>query len=157
MSSGWRELILFRHGAADPARGTASDFDRALSPAGRQVSARAAALLAVEPMPPTLLLYSTARRAAATAALLAEALALPDAALQPLEALYLATPRRIAALLEQHAGGARCVAVVGHNPGLSEFGALCEPRLAGAVLDTSSYWRLRRTCADEPADAAGPP
>jgi phosphohistidine phosphatase len=148
MSMRWRELVLIRHGEAAPLRGAAADFDRPLTGAGRQYAARSAAMLAAEPVPPTLLLYSTAARAAATAALVAEALALPAAALRPLEALYLATPRRLEALLAEHAGDAACVAIVGHNPGLSEFGALCEPRLQHAVLDTAGYWRIRRALPD---------
>jgi phosphohistidine phosphatase len=145
MNVRWRELVLFRHGTAAPARLPGGDFERPLTAAGRQLVARSAAHLAAEPMPPTLLLFSLAPRAAATAALLAEALALPAPALLPLEALYLATPQHIVALLAEHGGDTPCIAVVGHNPGLSELGARYDARLRDAVLDAGDYWRIRRT------------
>jgi phosphohistidine phosphatase len=149
MNAHWRELVLFRHGEAAPARAGASDFDRPLTPAGRQYAARAAAHLACEPNPPRLLLHSPAARAAATAALVAEALVLPATAVLQIEGLYLATPQRLAALLLEHAGEVACVAVVGHNPGLSELGTLLDPRLFGNVLDTAGYWRISRDLADD--------
>jgi phosphohistidine phosphatase len=147
----WRELVLFRHGEAAPARAPGGDFARTLTAAGRQVAARTAAQLAMEASQsgsasdvPAVLLHSTAPRAAETAALVAEALAIRGLVVHALEALYLAPPARIETLLATHAAGAGWVAVVGHNPGLSEFGSLLDLRCRGAALDTGSYWRFRR-------------
>jgi phosphohistidine phosphatase len=151
VNGAWRELVLFRHAEAAPARGAGGDYARTLTSSGRQVATRAAAQLALEvsgsqPGPPAaaILLHSAAPRAAETAALLAEALALPASSVQPLDALYLAPPARIATLLATHAAAAAWVAIVGHNPGLSEFGALLDPRCEGAALETASYWRFLR-------------
>jgi phosphohistidine phosphatase len=158
VSGAWRELVLFRHGEAAPARGAGGDYARELTASGRQVVTRAAAQLAMEvahgagvTAGRAMLLHSPAPRAAQTAALLFEALAFPGLAVQALETLYLAPPERIENLLATHAADATWVAVVGHNPGLSELGALLDLRCRGAALSTASYWRFLR----EPAGNSG--
>jgi phosphohistidine phosphatase len=158
VSGAWRELVLFRHGEAAPARGAGGDYARELTASGRQVVTRAAAQLAMEvarsaSVTPAraMLLHSLAPRAAQTAALLVEALALPGLVVQALEPLYLAPPERIGNLLATHAADATWVAVVGHNPGLSEFGALLDLRCRDSALGTASYWRFLR----EPASGSG--
>jgi phosphohistidine phosphatase len=159
----WRELLLFRHGEAAAARAPGGDFVRPLTAAGRQMAARAAAQLATELAAsraaedvPAVLLHSTAPRAAQTAALLVEALALPGLVVRGLEALYLAPPARIESLLAAHAAGSGWVAIVGHNPGLSEFGGLLDQRCRSAALDTAGYWRFRRDEAFGNMLATGP-
>lgn len=138
-----RLLVLWRHGEAEPPRGSA-DRARELTPRGRAQAERAARQIASLEPRPTLLLHSSAPRAAQTAALGAAALALPAAAVRALDALYLASPATVLSLVDHHAEGHECVLVVGHNPGLSELGAHLDATHRGAALDTASWWRVAR-------------
>jgi phosphohistidine phosphatase len=136
-----RWLVLWRHGEAEPAAGV-DDRARRLTRRGLQQARAAAHRIASLQPPPTLMIYSSAPRAAETAACAAEALALPDSAQFPLDELYLASPEVLRAALARHAGRAHCILVVGHNPGLGELGARLDPARAGAALDTAGWWRI---------------
>ena len=138
-----RWLILLRHGEAEPAHGAGHD-DRArrLTRRGLRQARESASRIAALSPPPSLMIYSSAPRAAETAACVAEALALPACALFPLEELYLASPATLRAALARHSGDAHGILLVGHNPGLSELGAALDPARAGAVLDTAGWWRI---------------
>ncbi len=145
-----RWLVLWRHGEAEPAAG-GDDRARRLTRRGLQQARVAARQIAALSPPPGVLVYSSAPRAAETAACAAEALALPAAAQFALDELYLASPPVLRAALARHAGRALGMLVVGHNPGLSELGALLDPRHAGAMLDTAGWWRIALEDSPDPS------
>ncbi len=70
---------------------------------------------------PSLIMTSPARRAKATAKLVARALGYPLEFLQPEPALYLASPEQILAVVAGQDDRFNDVLLVGHNPGLSEL------------------------------------
>ena len=142
------ELLLFRHADAEARSAHVSDFQRPLSDIGRAAAQSAARRLARMPWQPQRLLYSPAQRTAETAAILAAALELDGKRLQALPALYLATPDTLRAELKDHHGEAQRLLIVGHNPGLSEFGARLAARYAGQMLPTAAYWHITLDAAD---------
>lgn len=116
-----QELILLRHAEAQPATGD-DDRDRPLSPRGEQEALAAGRWLASHGARPDRVLCSPALRTRRTAELAMRALA-PDAAIGLAAEVYEATPGELLALLDQHAD-ARCVMLVGHNPGVERLVAL---------------------------------
>jgi len=142
------ELLLFRHADAEAHSARVSDYQRPLSDAGRAAAASAGRRLARAPWRPQRLLYSPARRTAETAAILAKALELAGQQLQALPGLYLATPETLRSELKAHHGEAQRLLIVGHNPGLSEFGARLAARYAGQQLPTAAYWHITLDATD---------
>jgi phosphohistidine phosphatase SixA len=117
-----QELILLRHAEAHPAATGGADHDRTLSPHGEQEALAAGRWLASHGARPDRVLCSPALRACRTAELAMRALA-PDAPIGLAGEIYEATPGELLALLDQHAD-ARCVLLVGHNPGIERLVAL---------------------------------
>ena len=138
------ELLLLRHAEAEPAALDGNDFQRPLTAGGRDAALAAAARLIALPWQPQRLLYSPAVRTAATAALLAQAFRLDPHVLQAVPELYLATPPALHAALRVWHGNATRVVIVGHNPGLSEWGAQLDARFAGQSLPTAGHWLISR-------------
>jgi len=115
-----RMLYLLRHGDAEPKAPGGSDHERSLVPAGRRASERVGAHVAKRPVPPTLLLCSSARRAVET--LDALRLHLPGAAEVLRERdLYLAGSDRILGRICEVDDRHPAVLVVGHNPGIGRL------------------------------------
>lgn len=112
-------LILVRHGDAERDSATGDDFDRHLSSRGREESARMGETLAELGLVPDLALVSSAARTQESWAAMAQAF--PNAQLRVEEPLYLAEAEVIRRLAETAGKSARCVLVVGHNPGLQEL------------------------------------
>lgn len=136
------ELILMRHAEALPAAVDATDFDRALSDRGRAAAAQSARRLAASGLKVERLLFSPARRTQDTAAIVARELVLDSAALAAVPELYAASPRAIRkAIVKCHADAATLL-VVGHNPGISEFGQELASALSHQQLPTAGFWRL---------------
>jgi phosphohistidine phosphatase SixA len=117
-----QELILLRHAEALPSSSGDEDLDRPLSPRGEQEALAAGQWLAAHGVRPDRLLCSPALRARRTAELAARTVA-PTGAIGLAEEIYDATPGELLALLDQHAD-ARCVLLVGHNPGIERLVAL---------------------------------
>jgi phosphohistidine phosphatase len=114
---GVRRLLLLRHASA--ARG-APDAARALDARGRAEAERIAARLAGLGAPPAAALCSPARRARETFEAVRRALD-PAPALRLEDALYLASPSAILAVLGGLAPAVESALVVGHNPGLEDL------------------------------------
>ena len=117
-----QELILLRHAEALAAASGDDDRSRALSPRGEQEALAAGRRLASHGARPDPVLGSPAARARRTPGLAMRALT-PDAPIGLAEEVYEATPGELLALLDQHAD-ARCVLLVGHNPGIERLVAL---------------------------------
>jgi phosphohistidine phosphatase len=133
------EIIVMRHAAAVPAAAGASDFERELSGPGRVEAVQAARRLAGEAPGIDRILYSPAHRTAATARIVAAELALAGDAMVAVPSLYAANAAEIRAAIAREHGGARVLLVVGHNPGISDFGGELAQR--GRHLHTAGYAR----------------
>ena len=136
------ELILMRHAAAQPAAAGASDFERPLSSRGRAAAVLAARRLQASGAQVERLLYSSARRTRETASIVARELALDPAALHALDELYAASPNAIRAAIQRNHSDANTLLVVGHNPGISDFGQELVKGLSPEQLATAAYWRV---------------
>lgn len=139
------DLILMRHAAAVPAAVDSSDFERALSGAGRVEAVQAARRLAREAPAIERILYSPAQRTRTTADIVASELALGADALVAMPSLYAAPPETIRDAIAREHGGAQVLLVVGHNPGISELGSELSTRRSH--LPTAGFWRA--TLVDE--------
>ncbi|MBU6443564.1 MAG: histidine phosphatase family protein [Alphaproteobacteria bacterium] len=136
-----KRLILFRHAKAVQSS-TQGDHGRGLNPRGQHDAAAMGREMAARGLVPELILISSARRTTETWRLAAPELkAAPD--VQVSDALYLAPPRAILALLREQGGSAGTVMVIGHNPGLEEFAA----ELLGPAAGRSE--EIRRGALDE--------
>jgi phosphohistidine phosphatase len=112
-----RVLYLLRHGDAAPTAPGGNDHDRPLAAAARRGLPPVLGRLAAGPVPPTLLLCSSARRAVETLAL-ARPHAAVGHAVEVDRGLYLADSDEVLARVRAVDGAHRGVLVVGHNPGL---------------------------------------
>lgn len=131
-----------RHAAALPAAVGATDFDRPLSVSGRAAAVRAARRLSAAGASVERLLYSPARRTRETAELVARDLSLGENRLVSIPGLYGASPNAIRQVIERFHGDARVLMVIGHNPGLSDFGRELGFRGSLDYLPTAAFWRL---------------
>lgn len=116
-----RVLLLLRHAKSSWADPTLSDYDRPLNDRGLADAPRIAAHIAGEVDPPTLVVSSGAARAKATAMVLAEALGIGPEAVVIDDDLYEAGFDEVLQVIRRLPHEHRCVAVVGHNPGISAF------------------------------------
>ena len=133
-------LWVVRHAAAEHTFGV-SDFDRSLRPKGRRQVERMQRWLGnratpcVELLPPpvtgalnssglkarSVVVSSAAKRAVETAQCVKRGLGLSDDALHTDRTLYGAGPATLIGALRQLPPGTRNVALVGHNPGVSDL------------------------------------
>ena len=110
------ELLIFRHGPAEPRGGDRPDADRALTHDGRTKTRLAAQGLARIVDRPGVILTSPKRRARETACILGEFFDLP---IETADALAQEDPQPIEKLLKTREEDA--VAIVGHEPTLSRL------------------------------------
>jgi phosphohistidine phosphatase len=115
-----RRLILFRHAKSSWADETLSDHDRPLNPRGRKAAPKMGAWLAAQGHAPDLVLMSDSARTRETWALAAPELTnAAEVAVEP--DLYHASPAAMLRRLHEAPDSARCVAMVGHMPGIGSF------------------------------------
>lgn len=88
------------------------------------------------------LLYSPAQRARETATIVARELSLATAMLESVPELYGATPQALRETIERLHGGVPILMVVGHNPGISDFGWELASDHSHDHLPTAGFWRL---------------
>jgi phosphohistidine phosphatase len=123
-----KRLILLRHAKAERSAPSGRDFDRPLSPRGRDDAARAGRVLATAGLIPDVVLVSASARTVQTWE--QASAALPDAKVQVRQDLYNAPPEHLHAVAEAEAE-AQTVMVIAHNPGI---GALAYELVATATL-----------------------
>lgn len=121
-----RQLLLLRHAKSSWDDPRISDHARPLNARGRAAAAAMARAMRDLGLAPDLVLVSSARRTLQTL----EALEPWDDAplIEPMDQLYLASPRTLLTVLRGTAETVRSVLLIGHNPGLHELAML----LAGA-------------------------
>jgi phosphohistidine phosphatase len=136
------ELLLLRHAEAKPAALDEGDFQRPLTAGGCAAALTAAKRLSALPWCPQRLLYSSALRTQQTAAVISDAFRLEPSACIAVPELYLATPPALRTALQMHHGSFNRLMIVGHNPGLSEWGAQLAVRHADESLPTAGYWLI---------------
>jgi phosphohistidine phosphatase len=126
-----RRLTLIRHAKSNGKDKTLSDFERPLNHRGRQNAPEMGKRLAERHFRPDAILTSPARRALATAQLIAGEIAWPPEQLILQPQIYEADVATLAELIRTLDDRWRHVALVGHNPGFTDFGNW----LADAGLD----------------------
>lgn len=115
-------LTLIRHAAATPEqRGQSSDFERALSPLGEHEAGRMAARLRAVHFAPDRIVASSARRTIQTAEAIAAEIGLPLDRIEGSDDLYLASAARWVDYVVEVDDRFRHLALVGHNPGLTDL------------------------------------
>lgn len=134
-----RTLLLMRHAKSDWTN-ECDDHDRPLNARGLEAAPHMGRWLRDHELAPDCVLSSTANRARTTATLVAEAQDVkPDVA--HLKSLYLPGFDDIASAVAQAPEEARCLLVVGHNPGFEHAVAAITssresmPTAAVAVID----------------------
>jgi phosphohistidine phosphatase len=130
-----RRLILFRHAKAEPRAAGEDDFDRPLSPRGREDAALIGKALAAEGLVPDQALISPARRTAETWICARDPFPRIRAELN--RNLYNAAPEDIRAAIEAVADRCDTLIVIGHNPGIHELAVelLLDAGASAAVIE----------------------
>lgn len=131
-----KKLLLLRHAKSSWANEGLADFDRPLNDRGRHDAARMGKLLRRLDLVPELIISSSAKRAAKTAQLTAQA-ASYDGEIRFVEQLYLAEPETYIGLARRTDDSVDTLILVGHNPGIEELVGLLgghEERMPTAAL-----------------------
>jgi len=115
-----KTLLLLRHAKSSWDDGNLADFDRPLNGRGRRDAPVMGRLLAQHELTPDLIVTSAARRAAATAELVALA-AEYTGDIQYTNELYLADPETFLDVARDTADTVTRLLLVGHNPGIEEL------------------------------------
>ncbi|MEM9387691.1 MAG: histidine phosphatase family protein [Pseudomonadota bacterium] len=119
-----RRVLIVRHAQAErEPPGGGPDKERPLSDHGEHEARLAGGRLQARGIILDLIVSSPATRAAGTARLLAKRLRYDAEAIQYELAIYNASRTTLLELLSDTDDGNSCVALVGHNPGLSELAA----------------------------------
>lgn len=115
-------LTLVRHAKTQPAHPGQEDWDRVLEQRGQRDAPEMARRLKERKLKPNLILASPAVRAITTANLMARILGVGGSKILQDERLYLASPRAILDVIHELGATVRHLMLIGHNPGISEFG-----------------------------------
>lgn len=119
-----KRLILIRHAKSSWDDGV-SDFDRSLNHRGLSdapmMGQRLAAQFASSEQRLDALISSSAKRAEQTTCLLAHALNFPETSIEWHRELYLAPPKSMQEVIGQLPEHVNTVALVAHNPGITEL------------------------------------
>ena len=153
-----RRLTLIRHAEAGSEHGSRiRDYNRPLTVRGRQDASRLGGHFAVLGIEPGRVWTSDAERALTTSQILAAAMELPPGRLEIRSGLYLAHMDTLRDFIREADADIPHLAVVGHNPGLSElWNWLCDkegfglPTCGWAQLELgiSRWTQLDRGCAE---------
>jgi phosphohistidine phosphatase len=141
-----RQLLLLRHAKSSWDDPQLSDHARPLNPRGREAAKVMAQAMRDLGLVPDVVLVSSARRTLQTLEALEPWDEMP--LIEVMDALYLAPSPEILAVLRKAAPAARCILLIGHNPGLHDLAML----LAGAHA-ASGDAQVRRMAAAYPSGA----
>lgn len=115
-----RTLILLRHGKSDWSTDD-DDFDRPLKKRGKNASRQAGKWLRTNNRVPDFVVASPAKRAMQTAEISCDAMGIKEKDIYSRKHIYLATPEELLYVLEDCPEQAKCVMLVGHNPGMEDL------------------------------------
>jgi len=116
-----KQLILVRHAKSSWSDPGQRDFDRPLNARGERNAPEMAARLAARGLRPQLIVASGARRALATAQLMAREFGYPKQDIEIVDALYEASPAVWLAQIAALPPRVDRALMVGHNPELTEL------------------------------------
>lgn len=114
------KIWLHRHAKSSWGDPGARDFDRPLNKRGNRDALDMSRWLSAQSDPPTWLWTSDAVRALATARVVQAAFGMDDDHLIEVHELYLAPPELLLDVLRRTPAGVTSVALVAHNPGITE-------------------------------------
>jgi phosphohistidine phosphatase len=115
-------LTLLRHAQTETGHPGQNDWERELEPRGRRDAPEIARRLYERQAIPTLIVSSPAVRALETARLAARIFNIPEQDIVRDDRLYLATAATMLQVARERGGVTPHLMIVGHNPGLTEFG-----------------------------------
>ncbi len=141
-----KKLTLIRHAKSDWSSGTTCDFERPLNRRGNKAAPMMAGRILERLSIPDLMISSPARRAVETVELLAHELDMPEKQITFDRAIYEASPATLVAIVRQ-LPDVEHIALIGHNPGLSELGLWLCPQ-APEWLPTCAVLELKLAVAD---------
>ncbi len=113
-------LTLLRHAKAEPGSSDQDDWDRALEPKGHRDAQEIARRLRDRGLVPNVMISSPAVRAMQTARAFAHTFGISNVISD--ERLYLADPKVLLEVVRERGGKTEHLMIVGHNPGITEFG-----------------------------------
>ena len=149
-----KTLLLIRHAKAERAGPHLADHDRALDDEGQGEAREMGRRLKQRGIVPDRIISSTARRAVTTARLIADELGLAVGALVEDRRLYASAPANLLLVIQELDDTPACVALVGHNPEMTELAQHLAPRApdmaTGAVAHLEfelESWALIETVA----------
>lgn len=149
-----KRLTLIRHAKSDWTDVTLSDFDRPLNGRGKKAAPKMGKRMAKRGDIPDLLLSSPAKRAAKTARLIAQELEISKDEIVYQSEIFAAKMKTLITLiceLPEH----KHIALIGHNPGLSELAEWLCPDAPGWLptcailtidLDSGSWKKIKKGC-----------
>lgn len=141
-----KRLTLIRHANAEWKNASVPDFDRPLNKRGLTEAEAMGKLLLEQELVPDLLLASPARRTQQTTEILLRKITLAPRRVKAVESLYLAGDEDILALVRGTGPKVQHLAIVGHNPGLSDLSKQLAPQeLALVDLATGACCTLTFT------------
>jgi phosphohistidine phosphatase len=120
-------LTLIRHGNAEWKDASIEDFERPLNKRGMSEAEGIGKVLMENDLVPELLLASPAKRTQQTAEIVGRMLGLPTRRVKFAELLYLAHAEAIMTLAQSTGPKVKHLAIVGHNPGISELARSLAP------------------------------
>jgi phosphohistidine phosphatase len=127
-----KRLTLLRHANAEWKDASIADFDRPLNKKGLGEAEAIGKLLMENELVPDLMISSTAKRTQQTADIVSRQLGLATRRVKFAEPLYLAREQVILALVQATGPKVEHLAIVGHNPGISELARSLAPE--GPIL-----------------------
>jgi phosphohistidine phosphatase len=135
-------LTLIRHAKADAARAGQEDWDRPLDARGMRDAPEMAQRLKAATRKPDKVLASPAVRALTTATIMARELGVSASKVLQDDRLYLASPKAMLSVVHELGGTVRHLAVVGHNPGITEFADQLSAERSIDNMPTCAIYRL---------------
>jgi phosphohistidine phosphatase len=140
-----KRLTVVRHAKSSSHDDTLADHERPLAERGERDAPRMGERLRVRGEYPDSILTSSAKRALATAELIARAIGYPPQALRIEPALYLADAQTILDVVGSQDDVLDHLMIVGHNPGLTDLIDLLVPDLRLDNLPTSGIVAIDST------------
>ncbi len=116
-----KTLLIVRHAKTHQADWGEADFDRKLTKRGEENAAEMVALVLKRKIKIDLLVSSPAKRAKQTCKIFAKALGIDKSKIQYEESLYEAPALAYHKLLHEFPNNKSCIAVFGHNNGITQF------------------------------------